>query len=175
MRHRAGTSLGVAISVATLACGPRPGAERASDLRPASLGEPATAALVVGCWRLDWAVDAASRAVAGEVPDSVRLRDEIVFGTPDRLVTPATHPAGRTATRGARAPWESRFVVNRWRVEDGVLRLRFWDGEEDEWDVALGVDSNALVGAARLRVDPEPRSGPVQAGLRGQRINCEFQ
>jgi len=119
-------------------------------------------------------MDAAARASAGEVPDSVRLRDEVVFGTPDRLVTPATQPAGRVPKGGAPAPWESRFVVNRWRVDDGALRMRFWDGEKDEWEVALGVDSNELVGAARLRVDPEPPGGSVQAGLRGYRIDCDL-
>jgi hypothetical protein len=117
-------------------------------------------------------MDAASRRVAGEVPDSVRLRDEVVFGTPDRPVTPATRPEGRTPSSGASVPWESRFVVNRWRVDDGALLIRFWNGEADEWDVTLGVDSEELVGAARLAVDPEPRGGPIRAGLRGRRIDC---
>lgn len=174
MRYRAATPLGVAAAVMMSACGPPPGAERASDLRPASLGEPASAALVVGCWQLDWEMDAAARRTSGEAPDSVRLRDEVVFGTTDRVVTPATQPGGRAPTAGGPTPWESRFVVNRWRVDDGVLRIRFWDGEKDAWDVSLGVDSNELVGAARLRVDPEPPGGPIQAGLRGHRIDCDL-
>jgi hypothetical protein len=174
LRHRAATPVGIAVAAVTVACGPPPGAERASDLRPASLGEPASAALVVGCWRLEWAMDAAARASVGEAPDSVRLRDEVVFGTTDRLVTPATQPGGRAPAVGGDMPWESRFVVNRWRVDDGVLLIRFWDGEKDAWEVSLGVDSNELLGAGRLRVDPEPPGGPVQAGLRGHRIDCDL-
>ena len=172
MRHRA-AALGVAVGAAMAACGPPPGAERASDLRPASLGEPASAALVVGCWRVEWSMSATGPAV-GEAPDSVRLRDEIVFGTPDRLVTPATQPEGRTPTRGGPTPWEARFVVNRWRIDDGVLRIRFWDGEDDEWEAALGVDSDELVGSARLTVDPDPPGGPIRAGLRAHRIACDL-
>jgi len=174
LRQRAAARLGIAVVVLSVACGPPPGAERASDLRPASLGEPASAALVVGCWRLAWAIDTAARAGVGETPDSVRLRDEVVFGTQERRVTPATQPAGRAMSVRGEVPWESRFVVNSWQVDDGVLRIRFWDGESDEWDVALGVDSNELVGAARLKVDPETPGGPVQAGLRGYRIDCDL-
>jgi len=119
-------------------------------------------------------MDAAARATAGEAPDSVRLRDEVVFGTSDRLVTPATQPVGRGPTGGGPTTWESRFVVNRWRIDGGVLRIRFWDGEKDEWNAALGVDSNELVGAARLEVDPDPPGGAVQAGVRGHRIDCDL-
>lgn len=174
MRHRAAAPVGLAALAALLACGPRPGAERASDLRPASLGQPATAALVVGCWALRWSVDAGSPPSSGESPDSIRLRDEVVFGTRERQVTPATHPSGRTANGSEPPPWEARYVVNRWWVEDGSLRIRFWDGERSEWNVALGIDRNDLVGTGRFEADPEPPGGPVRAGLRASRIDCDF-
>jgi len=169
---RAGTSLGLLAWAAVLACGPRPGAEIASDLQPASLGVPATAALVVGCWSLDWALG--SEETGGSVPDSVRFRDEVVFGTRERLVTPATHPSGRSASGASVPPWESRFVLNRWWIEDDALRIRFSDGEGQEWLAALSVDREDLAGAARYEASRPGPAGPVVADVRGRRITCAY-
>lgn len=174
MTRGTATFLGLSTWCVLTGCGPRPGAETANDLQRASLGVPASAALVVGCWRLDWALDAGSRAAVGEVPDSIRLRDEVVFGTRERLLSPATQPTGRSATAGGVQPWEARFVVNRWWIEDGTLRLRFWNGEREEWNATLSVDSEELVGAGRLTADPDPPGGQVQAGLRASKIGCEL-
>lgn len=153
-------------------CGPRPGAEDAGDLQRASLGEPATAALVVGCWVLTWDTGPEASAL-GQMPDSLRMRDEVVFGTRERLVTPVTHPSGRAGGTGE-APWEARFVLNRWWIEDDALRVRFSDGEREEWNVTLGVDTEELVGTARYQADPRPPDDPVQAGIRAGRIPCDF-
>jgi len=141
----------------------------ASDLQPASLGEPATAALVVGCWYLRWEGGPfGAGAPAGEAPDSVRLRDEVVFGTRERLVAPATHPTGRSADGRGVLPWEARFVLNRWWIEDGALRLRFSDGEREEWEATLGVTADELVGVVTFREDA------AGAGLTARRIECDF-
>jgi len=174
MGPRAAKVLTLVAWAAPQACGPRPGAETSSDLLRPSLGVPATAALVVGCWRLEWAMDTAVRRTVGEVPDSIRLRDEVVFGTRERLLSPATQPTGRSAAGVGPTPWEARYVVNRWWIEDSALRLRFWNGERDEWDATLEADSNELVGVARLKVDPKPPGDPLQAGLTGSRIDCDL-
>jgi hypothetical protein len=173
--HRAGKRLSLLAWAALLACGPRPGAENASDLQRASLGEPATAALVVGCWLLEWdlALSATGQAAA-EVPDSVRLREEVVFATRERLVIPATHPNGRGATGTGEMPWEARYVLNRWWIEDDALRIRFSDGEREAWDVMLSIDRGDLTGSARHRADPEPPQESTQAGIRAVRITCNF-
>ena len=175
MRLRAAKLLSLVAWAAYLGCGPRPGAETASDLQLASLGEPATAALVVGCWFFEWSSGPpGAESVTGELPDSVRFRDEVVFATRDRLVAPATHPTGRAAVDGREVPWEAHFVVNRWRIEDDALQIRFWDGEREEWNVSLGINAGALVGAALFRADPEPPGDPLQLGLSAVRIPCNF-
>lgn len=175
MRIGATTILSLVACALIGACGSRPGAESASDLQLASLGEPAIAALVVGCWNLSWDPGpGGSAARVGTLPDSVRLREEVVFGTRERLVSPATHPAGRAQNDAAVPPWEARFVVNRWWVDDDSLRVRFYDGERDEWNVTLGIDPGELLGSARYHSDPEPGGGPVQAGVRAARIDCPF-
>jgi hypothetical protein len=147
------------------ASGPLPGPESASDLQRASLGDPAVAALVVGCWHLRWAPDAPSRE-AVESPDSVRLRDEVVFGTRERLLAPATHPLGRRSTSGEDEPWEAHFVLNRWWVQDGSLRLRFSTGEGEEWNATLGLDPERITGVAT--------GAPGRSTVSGQRIECSF-
>lgn len=175
MRPRAWKLLSLLAWGASLSCGPRPGAETASDLQLASLGEPATAALVVGCWFFEWSEGPRGAAsMTGALPDSVRFRDEVVFATRDRLVAPATHPTGRTVVAGSEVPWEAHFVVNRWWIEDDALQIRFWDGEREEWNVTLGINAGELVGAARFVTDPEPAGDPLQLGLRAVRISCDF-
>lgn len=175
MRQRAGKGLSVLACAVLLACGPRPGAETASGLQRASLGEPAAAALVVGCWLLEWNVSVTWAGLAGgELPDSVRLRDEVVFATRERLVAPATHPNGRAPTGTGEVPWEARYVLNRWWIEDDALRIRFSDGERQEWSVVLDIDSRELVGSALYRADPAPPGETVQAGLRAVTIPCGF-
>lgn len=175
MRRRVGKRSSLLAWVVLLACGPRPGAETASGLQRASLGEPATAALVVGCWLLEWNVSLPEVGLAGgELPDSVRLRDEVVFATRERLVTPATHPTGRAQTETGEAPWEARYVLNRWWIEDDALRIRFSDGERAEWSVVLGIDSRELGGSARYRADSAPPGATLQAGLRAVTIPCDY-
>jgi len=174
MRLRAGKLLSLLAWAALLSCGPRPGAETASDLRLASLGEPATAALVVGCWLFDWGGASGAPSVAGQLPDSVRFRDEVVFATRERLVAPATHPTGRGAVAGGEVPWEAHFVLNRWWIEDDALQIRFWDGESEEWNVTMGVSAGTLQGAARFRAEPDPPGDPVQLGLMAVPIPCSF-
>jgi hypothetical protein len=71
-------------------------------------------------------------------------------------------------------PWEAHFVLNRWWIEDGELRIRFSDGVAEEWDVALGIDREDLVGSALYAADREPRGGPIQASLEAARIACSF-
>lgn len=174
MPHQAMTLPSLVAWCALAACGPPPAAETASDLQRASLGVPASAALVVGCWGLEWSVYGFPPSATGELPDSIRLRDEVVFGTRERLLSPATYPTGRSASGAGPEPWEARFVVNRWWIEDGALRLRFSDGEQDALNATLSVDSNDPVGSGRLRSDPDPPGGDVQAGVRASRIDCAF-
>ena len=107
------------------------------------------------------------------LPDSVRFRDEVVFGTRERIVAPATHPSGRSA--GAEeTPWESRLVVNRWWIEDGALAVRFSDEDEEEWSLRLAFRGEHLEGTASFRGDATPSglSGPVT--VQGTREACSF-
>lgn len=176
MWRRAATPLSLAVWALLAACGgPTPGAERAGDLQPASLGDPATAALVVGCWFLQWGTGPGGDvADATELPDSVRLRDEVVFGSPERLVTPATHPRGRAATDGGVRPWEASYLLNRWWIDDALLRLRFSDGEREEWRAVLTVESDELTGVAQYDGDAPRPAGTRQVGVRGTRLDCQF-
>jgi hypothetical protein len=177
VRHRATKRLSLLAWAALLvACGPRPGAETAADLQLASLGEPATAALVVGCWTLDWG-GGVGRAPdgTGVLPDSIRLRDEAVFATPERLVTPATHPTGRRAVDGGDTPWEMLYLLNRWWIDDEMLRLRFTDGERERWDVVMAVKAGQLTGAARYEGEAGPAGGRQDLGVGARRIDCAFE
>jgi len=129
------------------------------------------APLVVGCWALTWRTDG---AVSGAEPDSIRLREGAVFGTGERLVSPATHPSGRelvSGSAGAR-PWESRFRVNRWWIEGDELSLRFSDGAEDEWRVRLEVEGDGLRGAASR--EGSSNGTPRRAEVSAARIACDF-
>jgi hypothetical protein len=161
-----------------LACGPRPGSERPSDLQLASLGEPATAALVVGCWELTWRVERASTTAVDRpmpaMPDSIRLREEVVFGSPERLVAPATHPLGRRSDGSGEVPWEARLVVNRWWMEGDSLRIRFSDGGDEEWSAALGTSRAGITGTGHHASDPTPAGGATRADVTGRRIACDF-
>ncbi|HUF76649.1 MAG TPA: hypothetical protein VMM35_10240, partial [Longimicrobiales bacterium] len=109
-------------------------------------------------------------ARAAALPDSVSLRDGIVFGTGERLVSPATHPAGREASGPVGgASWEARYRINRWWVEGDSLRLRFSDGARDEWLLWLGEEGEGLVG----RGSRGRRAGP-EARVRAIPIGCEL-
>jgi hypothetical protein len=166
----------VLVGSGALACTPPAGPRSASDLQPASLGVPATAALVVGCWSLGWQIEPASAArSAGELPDSVRLRNEVVFATRERLVVPATHPTGRVGAGDDARPWEARFVLNRWWIEEDALRLRFSDGVQDTWQVGLAVDADELVGRARYEGEASAGETPKAADVRAARIDCEYE
>ena len=85
------------------------------------------------------------------MPDSILLRGGVVFGTRERLVNPATHPSGRqagtTTNDGGPEPWETRFRVNRWWVEDDSVRIKF-SGQARDWNVALGLSEEGLGGQA---------------------------
>jgi hypothetical protein len=104
----------------------------------------------------------------------VRLRDETVFGTRERLVAPATQPSGRSLDWREGPSWEAQYVLNRWWIEDGELRIRFSDGEGTEWNVAFAVDPQELLGVARHSGDPEPPDGPLRSAVRAARFSCGF-
>jgi len=175
VRQRGKKRLGLSVCMVLVACGPTPGAERPGDLQPASLGEPARAALVVGCWSLDWG-GGPGRGPDGlaVLPDSVRLRDQVVFATRERQITPATHPDGRGVVGGREPAWETRYLLNRWWIEEDLLQVRFSDGEDDEWRVALTIESEDLSGVARYEGDRPAPTESDELGVRGTRITCEF-
>ena len=126
------------------------------------------AGVFVGCWVMSWDIEPVDPDRRGPLPDSVSLRDGVVFGTGERLVSPATHPAGRQAVGGGPDPWETRYRLNRWWVEEDSLRLRFSDGAADEWLVWLGERGEELVG----RGATGRRGGPV-ARVRAAPIECD--
>lgn len=176
MLRRTCAGLVVLVGSGALGCAPPAGPRSANELQPASLGVPATAALVVGCWSLSWRVEPATAArSAGQLPDSVRLRNEVVFGTRERLIVPATHPTGRDGVGDEQRPWESRFVLNRWWIEEDALRLRFSDGERDAWQVGLAVDADELAGRARYEGEASAGETPSAAEVRAARIDCEYE
>jgi hypothetical protein len=108
------------------------------------------------------------------LPDSIRLRDQVVFATPERQITPATHPDGRRATDDDQTPWEALYRVNRWWIENDLLQMRFSDGEDETWRVAVTIDSDGLSGVARHEGGDASPSPSREAGVRASRIPCEF-
>lgn len=107
-------------------------------------------------------------------PDSIRLREGAVFGSGERLVTPATHPSGREPAPGAsELPWESRYRLNRWWVEDGRLAIRFAEGDREVWIVRLQLEGNGLEGEAAHEQAPSGER-ERQAEVRASRIACQF-
>ncbi len=175
-RAIAGSAVAGIVLIATGACAPPAGPRSADDLQPAGLGTPALAGLFVGCWALTWELEGGvSAAPLALVPDSVLLRDAVVFGTRERQVSPATHPSGRERVEGSTGPppWETLYRVNRWWVEGESLQLRFSDGSREEWEVELGLEGDRLAGRAE-RTSEGRRDAAPRALVRGSRIGCAF-
>jgi len=163
--------------LASAGCAP-PGSGGTGDrVAPARLTSPYASGLYVGCWAMTWSLrGAAPGDGAPELPDSISLRTGAVFGTTERLVSPATHPTARVRADGAvggAAPWESVYRLNRWWVEDEALHLRFSDGGEDAWLVRLREADGVLEGEGWRAARAEPGERPG-ASVRAARIGCDF-
>ena len=159
--------LTAAVSVA--ACSPPPAPQSVEDLQPASLGVPSLSALVLGCWAMTWSLDGPIPDAGLELtPDSVLLRGGVVFGSRERILSPAT----RLPSPGAAEPWESHFRVNRWWTDDDAVVMSFADGTGEEWNVSLSYSGDVLGGEARYSKSGSPADG-TRATVRGERIECE--
>jgi hypothetical protein len=170
-RHVSRTCWAGAVALTVAACGPPPRPQTVEDLQPASLGAPAVSALVVGCWAMSWDLESGVGVTGPELtPDSVLLRGGAVFGSRERILSPATHPEGRTPRAGSRLPWEVRFRVNRWWTDGDTVVMSFSDGEKQEWRVSLDYSEGGLAG--RAEYSDMAGHENVLASVRGARIPC---
>lgn len=156
----------VLVGLGVAACG-----GSAGGVAPRGASGATLVPILSGCWALTW--QAEGDRLAAE-PDSIRLREGAVFGSGERLVTPATHPSGREPAPGtSEIPWESRYRLNRWWVEDGRLAIRFAEGERDVWILRLRLEGDGLQGDASHERTPSGERGR-QAEVRASRIACQF-